>query len=151
MATQLPETDADRAAWARLWAAVRTPWDRTEDLATLLGVARSAVAQWATGVHRGPWSLLRAALRETARRHPAAVSGLVEALAGELLDARGRWIPETDDGDVGDWSDESADVLMTISDIHKAKRAKDQKAADALSRTLVVEAEQAARAARSVA
>jgi transcriptional regulator with XRE-family HTH domain len=149
MALQFPETDADRASWARLWAAVRTPWERTEDLARLLGVARSAVAQWATGTHRGPWSLLRAALRETARRHPQAISGLVEALAGELLDARGRWVPETDD-DVGEWSDESADVTVTLGELHSAVRKGDGAKVREFSRALVVEAEQAGRAAARV-
>ncbi len=147
MGQQIAETEADRAAWTRLWAMVRTPWDRTEDLATILGVARSAVAQWATGTHRGPWSLLRAALRETARRHPESVSRLVEALAGELLDVRGRWTPDEDLGQ-RDWTDEAADLAGMQGDLHRAVRAGDAAGVERVAREAHRELDEAIVAAR---
>jgi transcriptional regulator with XRE-family HTH domain len=148
MAAQFPETENDRAAWTRLWALVRTPWERTEDLSQILGVARSAVAQWATGTHRGPWSLLRAALRETARRHPEAVPRLVEALAGELLDgARGRWVPEEDLGE-RDWTDESTDLAVLQSDLHVAVRDGDAAAIERIAQRAHRELDEVLAAAR---
>lgn len=122
MAAQFPETEADKASWARLWTMVRLPWERTDDLAHVLGVVRSAVSQWANGPNRGPWSLLRAALRETARRYPESIPRLVEALAGELLDgARGRWVPLEDLGQ-REWSDEAADFAAMTGELHLAVR-----------------------------
>lgn len=143
----IDETPDHHALLRRLLALAADPWARLDDLAASLGVARSALSQWISGARGVGWVAVVEALRRTARRHPEAVSMLVEALAGELLDVRGRWIPETDE-DVGDWSEESADVVVTLGKITEAKRAKDDKKAESLSRTLVVEAEQAARAAR---
>lgn len=150
MAAQFAETDADKASWARLWTAVRTPWERTEDLSDLLGCARSAVAQWATGARQGPWTLLRAALRETARRHPAAVPKLVEALAAELFDASGRWVPRVEDGEELDWGKESEDVHIRHGELAQAVREGRPTAISFARERFIREAEEAERAAASL-
>lgn len=144
----IEETAADRAAWARLWTLTRSPWERTEDLAHVLGVARSAVAQWATGDRQGPWAALRAALRETARRRPTSVARLVEGLASELLDAHGRWIPEGQA--VGDYRDESDDVVDALAGLTRLIRSGAPKSeVTAAARRLVREAEECASAAEA--
>lgn len=152
MPTHYTETDGDRAAWARLWGLVRQPWERTEDLARVLGVARTTIAEWCPpgrNAGAGPWTLLRAALRETARRYPEAVPALVESLAGELFDARGRWIPEGDDAG-GTWAEESADVTVAHAHLVEAVREGDPVKIRQRARELIREtAEAAAAAARA--
>jgi hypothetical protein len=138
-------TAKDRAAAARLWAFLRSFWDRTEDLATAVGVCRSAVQQYATGDRDGGWATLRIALRETARRHPEGAVRLVEGLAAELLDLRGRWTPE-EALPVGSWETESADVTIAHAALAMARRAGDPVAVARAARVLVREAEEAAKA-----
>lgn len=120
MSSKFPETPRDRDAWARLWGLAREPWDRTEDLSTFLGVARSAVAQWCSGAERGSWPALRTALRETGRRFPEAVPRIIESLASELFDARGTWIPEGSGS--GSWHEEGSEAVTAIGDLHRTMR-----------------------------
>jgi hypothetical protein len=149
MALHHPDTPADRAAWARLWDIVRTPWERTAELAEFLGVGRTTIVEWSPGGRHegaGPWCLIRLALRRTARKYPAAVPVLVARLAEELLDVRGRWVPE-DAEPVGPYADESADVTVAHGELTAAIRRGDRVAVLAAARRLVEEAEEAARAA----
>jgi hypothetical protein len=108
-------TPSDRAAWARLWQIARRPWESTDKLAKFLGYSRQAIEAWCPkgkNEGSGSWPLLRAALKEAAQENPEAVPAMVQALAAELLDARGTWVPATggDGGEDLDWSEERADV-----------------------------------------
>lgn len=150
MPLQHAETPADRDAWARLWGFVRDPWERDADLAEFLGVGRSTIVEWSPGgrnVGHGPWSLLRLALRRTARRYPASVPSLVQALARELLDAEGRWVPEAAAATVGPYAEESADVVDSLAELRGEVRSGDRDRIVAAARKLVEQAEEAARAA----
>lgn len=146
MPSPIPESDADRALLRRLLARAADPWTRLEDLAETLGVGRPAVSQYLSGARGVGWHVVVGALRRTARRHPDAVPGLVEALAGELLDARGRWVPE-EDGPPGAWEDESADVAVAHGRLVEAVRLGDSSEVAARARALIRESEEAARAA----
>lgn len=145
----ISETKADRQSWADLWAAANDPWERTQDLADVLGVCRSAVQQYTSGARGGPWPSLRAALRATARRHPRAVPGLVQALARILLDARGTWVPDVDAGDLLGVHEEVADVTVACGRLLSAAReGASQAVIEHLTRELVREATEAGAAAR---
>ena len=142
----IPETDEDRAVLRRLLARAADPWSRIEDLAGSLGVARSAVSQYLSGARGVGWHVVVGALRRTARRHPEAVAGLVEALALELIDVRGRWVPD-EEGPTGSWTEEAADVVVAIGDVHRAVERGYAVAVTRLARLLEREAREAARAA----
>lgn len=90
----LTEQPGDAAALRRLLAALLDAWDTQDDLARVLGVARSAVSQWLSGSRAVAWHVVRASMRRTATRHPGHVPQLVAALAAEFLDVHGRWVPE---------------------------------------------------------
>lgn len=152
MATSLPSTPADLAAWARLWELARDPWTRTEDLAEVLGVSRSAVAQWATGTREGPWSMLRGALRRTARRYPLDVPRMVATLARELFDAEGRWVSADVAEDLGSVPEELADVMVAAARLVEAgQRGADSEEIRRLAAALTSEAEEVGHAAMRVA
>jgi len=147
--TQYDQTEADRAAWARLWDMAREPWDRVQGLADYVGVSRTTVVEWCPGGRHpgsGPWCLLRRALRRTAQLYPAAVPRLVEGLIAELLDVHGRWVPTALD-DVGDYRDESGDVSIALGRLTEAVRAGDVATIQACARALVNESEEAAQSA----
>lgn len=146
MPPSIPETDEDRALLRRLLARAADPWSRLEDLAAVLGLARSAVSQYLSGARGVGWHVVVGALRRTARRYPAAVPGLVEALAAELLDARGRWVPE-EDGPPGEWTKESGDVTVAHGRLAEAVREGTRSVVSLRAREFVREAEEAARAA----
>lgn len=149
MRPAIPETLTDKRTWADLWAAALDPWDRTQDLADVLGCSRSAVQQYASGARRGPWPALRATLRATARRHPRAVPHLVQAFARIVLDVRGTWVPDLDPAGLGCLSTEVGDVTIACGQLLSAAR--DGASADEIdrmTRELVREAMEAGAAAR---
>lgn len=142
----IPETDADRALLRRLLARAADPWSRIEDLGAVLGLDRSTVSKYISGARGVAWHVVVAALRRTARRHPEAVPGIVEALAAEVLDARGRWVPESDEP-TGSFLDESTDVTVAQGELAQAVRSGRPEIVRERARALVREAEEAARAA----
>lgn len=143
----IPETDGDRALLRRLLAAGADPWARLEDLGAALGIDRSTVSKYMSGTRSVAWHVVVAALRRTARRHPEAVPGIVETLAREVLDVRGRWVPESDEP-TGTFEDENADVTLAQAELMRARREGAQpKLVMERARALVKEAEDAARAA----
>jgi hypothetical protein len=117
----ISDTPADREAAAAIWTAVLAPWRRAADLAECLGVDRSLVHHYASGARSASWAALRGALRSTAARHPEGVSALVQAVARELLDVRGTWIPECDGAQM-DVGDELDDVTIAHADLVRAIR-----------------------------
>jgi len=156
MGQRHPETPADRSAWARLWAIARRPWSKTEPLAKFLGVGRTTLVEWCPEGRNegaGEWALLRKALKETARSHPLQVAEMIEALAEELLDADGRWVPKGTAPEDLDWSEESDDVDIARGKLAEAMRSAIapptviEAAADRFER----EAHEAAQAARQAA
>lgn len=107
----LTEQPEDAAALRRLLAAAVDPWASQDELARVLGVARSAISQWLSGARAVAWHVVRASLRRTARRHPEAVPAMVACLAYEVLDAHGRWVPE-EQLELLDFADSSGRVTV---------------------------------------
>jgi hypothetical protein len=143
------EQPEDRAAWARLWQLARSCWPRTEDLAAELLVSRPAVASWATGAERGPWALLRLALRESARRFRDHEPRLVEAMARELFDLHGTWVPDPEAA--GEWTEESEDAVVAHGELVQAVRGGGATEIEFVARKFAREAQQAAAAAAEIA
>ncbi len=129
----IPLTPADAAGWAALWQLAIAPWTRQADLAEHLGVARPTLISWRDGSRRGPWQGLRRALLATARRHPAEAPRLAEALVRQLLDLRGRWVP---------------DPLVAHGVLARAVRQRDAAAVEEAAARLQRELDEAVEAAR---
>lgn len=144
----ITETDDDKAALRRILARAADPWQRLDDLAAVLGVCRPAVSQYISGARGVGWHVVRAACLRTARRYPDEIPGLVGVLALELLDARGRWVPE---GAPESRSvvEEAGDVTMALGRLIEAATmgASPEKIAE-LGLAVVREAEEVAAAAR---
>lgn len=119
------ESEEDKASLRALLELAAGEWPRLDDVAAQLGVARSTVSMWLAGKNSTPWAAVRGALRRTARRYPAVVPRLVEALAFELLDVRGRWIPTGEGGGSGSWEQESSEQASAMGDLHRAMRGGD--------------------------
>lgn len=118
----IPPTRNDHATWARLWSLARSAWRTTEGLADRLGLARTTVSEYCSGARHGDWHVLIRALRESAREHPEEISRLVEALAYEVLDARGTWLPPVDTAHLGSAAEEAGDVTIAAGRLLEAHR-----------------------------
>lgn len=121
-APAIVETHADREALASLWTAILAPWPRAADLAHVLGVDRSLLSHYASGSRSPGWPATRAAARHTARRYPEAAPALMQALAREMLDIEGHWVPEVDAQGLGSVDSEAADVMVATSALLTAAR-----------------------------
>jgi len=122
-APAIAETRADREALASIWTAILAPWPRAADLAAQLGVHRSLLSHYASGSRAPGWPATRAAARITVRRYPDAAPALMAALAREMLDVEGHWVPEVDAQGLGSVDAEAADVMVATSALLTAVRA----------------------------
>lgn len=148
----IPPTRNDHASWARLWSLARGAWGgrATAVLAERLGIARTTLAEYCSGARHGDWNALIRALRISAQENPDEVPALVGALVGELLDAEGTWLPDRAAQDLGDLTDEVADVTIASARlVQAARRGASPEELDALARELVREAHEAGAVARS--
>jgi hypothetical protein len=142
-----PESDADRTTWIALLSLAVEAVGSKAALADLLRVERSTAGRWLDGTRGLAWPSLRAALRRSATRHPEAIPAMVAGLADLLLDARGRWLPEGSI-EVGDYRDESGDVMVALGALTAAVRRGAGAAELApLRAALLQEAEEAGKAA----
>lgn len=123
-------------------------WGKQEALAKALGVSAQAVSSWISGERCPGWAVIVGAALTTLRFHPAAAPAIVGSLAGRILGLRGRWVPDDDDLDVGEWSEEAADVAVLHGQLHDAVRRRDQGAVDQIAARAPRELRQALVAAR---
>lgn len=137
------ESDEDKASLRHLLELAAGEWPRLDDIAERLGVARSTVSMWLSGDRSTPWAAVRGALRRTARRYPLVVPRLVEALAAELLDAKGRWIPAGEGGGSGSWERESSEQASAMGDLHRAMRDGDAEQIEAAAHDALRETQEA--------
>lgn len=147
-APAIAETRADHDARASLFTALTAPWRHALDLARHLGVSPAALSMWCSGDRVPSWGAIRAAGRATALRHRGAVPTLVKALAREVLDVEGTWIPDADLA-VATEAEEADDVSIVLGRYLTARRAGDLEAARRYAEQLVTEAVELAAAARS--
>jgi transcriptional regulator with XRE-family HTH domain len=144
----IPESDEDKAALRRVLQRAADAWSRLDDLAAVLGVSRPAVSQYLSGARGVGWHVVCSALLRTARRYPAEVPGLVAVLALELLDARGRWVPEGE-REGRSVVEEAGDLTVALGRLlEAATRGGTPEEIAELGRAVVREAEEVAAAAR---
>jgi hypothetical protein len=116
--------------------------------ADVLGVARSTVTQWLSGDREVEWHMVHVALQRAIRRHPEEAPRVVGVLASELLDQQGVWLPRLDPDDVGDVSEEGADVVSALGEVLQAAKAGDAAAVARSAPRLIREAAELDAAAR---
>lgn len=150
MSNTIPAPDHDAPKRRRLLNMVADVLGTQAEMARMLRMESSTISQWLSG-KRGPpdWHVVHEAIKRLLRRNPEAAPAFVEVMAADLFETEGTWKPRPE-GDVGDFSDESADVVVAHGELTQAVRSGDPKRVLEAKRKLEREAEEVGLAALRV-